>query len=75
MPEKMKRADRINVVHNDIEMDILGDIRPIREARVSYVKNADGTVSRCMSFDEYNRIGDEIHRMLRAKRKVYSERE
>lgn len=75
MSQQMKRSDRINVTHNDIEMDILGDVRPIREARVSYVKNADGTVSRCMSFDEYNRISDEIHRMLRAKRKVYSERE
>ena len=72
---EMKRTDRINVTHENIEMDILGDIRPIRQARVSYVKNADGTVSRCMSFDEYNSIADDIHRMLRAKRKVYSERE
>jgi hypothetical protein len=72
---EMKRSDRVSVTHNDVEMDILGDIRPIREARVSYVKNADGTVSRCMSFDEYNRIADDIHRMLRARRKVYSERE
>jgi hypothetical protein len=75
MSQQMKRADRVTVTHNDIEMDILGDIRPIREAKVSYVKNADGTVSRCMSFDEYNKIADDIHRMLRAKRKVYSERE
>jgi hypothetical protein len=70
----MKRADRVRVTHENIEMDILGEIRPIREVRVSYVKNANGTVSRCMSFDEYNRIADDIHRMLRAKRKVYSER-
>ena len=71
----MKRTDRINQTLENVEMDILGDIRPIREARVSYVKNADNTVSRCMSFSEYNRIADDIHRMLRAKRKVYSERE
>lgn len=73
MPQ-MKRAERINRTLNNVDMDILGEIRPIREARVSYVKNANGTVSRCMAFDEYNRIGDEIHRQLRAKRKVYSER-
>lgn len=73
MPE-LKKRERIFVTHENIEMDILGDIRPIREARVSYVRNADNTISRCMSFDEYNKIGDEIHRQLRARRKVYSER-
>jgi hypothetical protein len=72
---KLEKRERMYVTHENIEMDILGDIRPIREARVSYVKNADNTVSRCMSFDEFNKIGDEIHRQLRAKRKVYSERE
>lgn len=72
---KMKRGDRVFVVHNDIQMEILGDTRPVREARVSYVKDGNGGISRTMSFDEFNRIGDEIHRQLRAKRKVYSERE
>lgn len=69
------RGIRVNITHEDVKMDILGDIRDIPAVKVSYVKNADGTVSRCMSFQEYNRIADEIHRQLRAKRKVYSERE
>lgn len=72
---QLKKGDRVYQTLQNVEMDILGDVRVIREARVSYVKNADKTISRCMSFGEYGRIGDEIHRMLRAKRKVYSERE
>jgi hypothetical protein len=60
---------------HDVEMDILGAVRKIKEVRVSYTRNADGTVSRCLSFDEYQRIADEIHRELRRQRKVYSERE
>ncbi len=66
---------RVNVTHEDVQMDILGDIRTVPTAKVSYVKEANGKISRCMSFQEYNRIADEIHRQLRAKRKVYSERE
>lgn len=75
MSEQMKRGDRIPVTHENVEMDILGDIRLLNEVKVSYVKNADNTVSRCMSFDEYNKLSDEIHRQLRARRKVYLERE
>jgi len=66
---------RVYQTLQDVEMDILGDIRTIKEMRVSYVKNANNTVSRCISFQEYNRIADEIHQELRRQRKVYSERE
>lgn len=65
---------RVNVTHEDVKMDILGDVRNVT-AKVSYVKEANGKISRCMSFQEYNRIADVIHHELRAKRRVYSERE
>jgi len=66
---------RVQVTHEDVQMDILGDIRTIASVKVSYTKEANGKVTRSMSFQEYNRIADEIHRQLRAKRRVYSERE
>lgn len=66
---------RVYQTLENVKMDILGDIREIPSVKVSYTRNADGTISRCISFQEYNRIADEIHRQLRAKRKVYSERE
>lgn len=66
---------RVYQTLENVEMDILGAIRVIPSIKVSYTRNADGTVSRCISFQEYNRVADEIHRQLRAKRKVYSERE
>jgi hypothetical protein len=69
------RGIRVTQTLHDVEMDILGAVRKIKEVRVSYTKNDDGTVSRCMSFQEYNRIADDIHRELRRQRKVYSERE
>ena len=56
----------------NVEMDILGEIRLIPEVRVSYVRNADRTISRCISIDEYQRISDEIHQALRKKRRVYA---
>lgn len=56
----------------NVEMDILGEIRLIPEVRVSYVRNGDGTISRCISIDEYQRIADEIHQELRRKRRVYA---
>ena len=55
----------------DVQMDILGKIRTIPEVRVSYTKDGNGNVQRCISFEEYNRIADEIHRELRAQRRVY----
>lgn len=67
--------NRVHVTHENVQMDILGDIRPIQSVKVSYTKSGDGKVQRCMSFQEYGRIADEVHRMLRAKRRVYSERE
>lgn len=66
------RGIRVYQTLKDVEMDILGEVRLIPEVRVSYVKNADGSISRCISFDEYQRISDEIHRKLRAKRRVYA---
>jgi hypothetical protein len=64
---------RVYQTLKDVEMDILGEIRVISEVRVSYTVDGNGKVSRCISFEEYNRIADEIHRMLRAKRRVYHE--
>jgi hypothetical protein len=66
---------RFKKTFKDVEMDILGDIRLIEELTIEFVRNADGTYSRTMSFQEHARIADEIHRQLRAKRRVYSERE
>lgn len=64
---------RVEQVLKDVKMDILGKIRTIAEVKVSYTKNGNGTISRCISFEEYNRIADQIHRELRAKRRVYHE--
>lgn len=57
----------------NVQMDILGEIRTVAEARVSYTRDGDGKVHRCMSFEEYNRIANVIHQELRARRKVYHE--
>lgn len=62
---------RVYQTLKDVQMDILGEIRTIPEVRVSYTVDGQGRVHRCMSFEEYNRIADDIHRELRAKRKVY----
>ena len=64
---------RVYQTLKDVKMDILGEIRDIAEVRVSYTKDGQGKVNRCISFEEYNRIADEIHRQLRAKRRVYHE--
>lgn len=69
------RTDRIEKTLKNVQMDILGAIRTIPEVKVSYTKNRDGSYSRCISLGEYNRIADEIHRQLRAQRRVYSERD
>jgi len=63
---------RIYKTLKNVEMDILGEIRVIPEVRVSYVKNYDGTIDRCISIDEYQRIFDEIHQELRKRRRVYA---
>jgi len=67
------RTVRVYQTLKDVKMEILGEVRVIPEVRVSYVMDDNGKVSRCISFEEYNRIADEIHRMLRAKRRVYHE--
>jgi hypothetical protein len=67
------KSIRVYQTLKDVKMDILGEIRVIPEVRVSYVMDGNGAVSRCISFEEYNRIADDIHRMLRAKRRVYHE--
>lgn len=66
-------SKRVYQTLKDVKMDILGEIRIISEVRVSYTKNSKGEISRCISFDEMTRISDEIHRELRAKRRVYHE--
>lgn len=63
---------RIYKTLKNVEMDILGEIRLIPEVRVSYVKNYDGTIDRCISIDEYQRISDDIHQELRKRRRVYA---
>ena len=68
-------SERINKTLKNVKMDILGALRTIPEVKVSYTQNANGSITRCISLEEYNRIADEIHRMLRAQRKVYSERD
>jgi len=50
----------------DVKMDILGKVRKVDEIELTL--NIDGTVS--LSFDEYNRISNEIHMRLRRKRNV-----
>ncbi len=67
------RGIRVYQTLKDVKMDILGEIRDIPEVRVSYTKDGQGKISRCISFEEWNRISDEIHRQLRAKRRVYHE--
>lgn len=67
------KSIRVYQTLKNVEMDILGEIRLIPEVRVSYVRDGNGKVSRCISFEEWNRIADDIHRELRAKRKVYHE--
>lgn len=64
---------RVQQVLKDVQMDILGEIRTIPEVKVTYTKDGNGNISRCISLEEYNRIADDIHRELRAKRKVYHE--
>ena len=71
----MKNGDRVTRVLKNVQMDILGAIRTIPEVKVSYTRNADGSYARCISFEEFNKIADDIHRQLRAQRRVYSERE
>ena len=66
---------RVKVTLKDVQMDILGEIRTIPEVNVTYTKDGLGRIDRCMSFDEYNRIADDIHRELRRRRKVYHENE
>ena len=51
----------------DVKMNILGDVRTIAEVKVSY--DVDGRMY--LSFDEHNRIADEIHQTLRRQRRVY----
>ena len=51
----------------DVKMNILGDVRTIAEVKVSY--DVDGRMY--LSFDEHNRIADEIHQALRRQRRVY----
>lgn len=68
----MKKSDRIYRTLKNVKMDILGEIRTIEEVRVSYIMS-EGGLTRCISFEEYGRIADEIHRQLRNKRRVYKE--
>lgn len=69
----LEKGQRIYKTLKDVEMDILGDIRKISEVKVSYTRDSQGKVQRCMSFDEYNRISDDIHHELKHKRRVYYE--
>lgn len=62
---------RIYQTLKDVEVDILGEARLIPELKVSYTMDGDGKVSRCISFEEWNKISDDINRMLRARRRVY----
>jgi len=68
-------SERITRTLKNAKMDILGSLRTIPEVKVSYTQNVSGSITRCISLEEYNRIADEIHRILRAQRKVYSERD
>jgi len=68
------RSERFYRTLKDVEMHILGEVRVIPEVKVSYTKDANGNYNRCISFQEYNRIADEVHRMLRSRRRVYHER-
>lgn len=64
---------RVYQTLQNVQMHILGEVRTISEVKVSYTRDGRGNVSRCISFEEWNRISDEIHRQLRAKRRVYHE--
>lgn len=67
------RYARVYQTLKDVKMDILGEIRTIPEVKVSYTTDSNGGVHRCISFDEYSRIAEDIHQQLRHKRKVYHE--
>lgn len=67
----LEKRSRVFQTLKDVQMDILGEMRTIPEIRVSYTKDGEGRINRCISFDEWNRISDEIHRELRERRKVY----
>ena len=65
----MAQDKTLRVFHTlkDVKMNILGDVRTIPEVRVSY--DVDGHMY--LSFDEHNRIADDIHQQLRKQRRVY----
>ncbi len=62
----MQREQFVKKKFKDVEMDILGKVRLIPELELTL--NADGTVT--MSFDEYNRIANDIHMKLRTQRRM-----
>ncbi len=63
---KMQKGQFVKKKFKDMKMDILGKMRVIPELELTL--NADGAVT--MSFDEYNRIANNIHETLREQRKV-----
>ena len=69
------RSSRVYQTLKDVEMFVLGAVRVIPEVKVSYTLNAKGGTDMNISFQEYNRIADDVHRMLRNKRRVYHERD
>jgi hypothetical protein len=58
---------RITKKFENCNMFILGEVRKIPEVTLSLIPQ-DGRW--CMSFDEYNRIANDIHEQLRHRRKV-----
>lgn len=66
----MKEIDprnRIYKTFKNLRIEILGEIRTIPEVKLTLVP-MEGKWS--MSFDEYNRIANDIHLELKKKRKV-----